>query len=455
MNIAEKSHMKRIIDHHLRTWKISQFRKPLLLRGARQVGKTHAVRELGRSFENCVEINLEELSDAKIIFDVDLDPVRMIRDLALLTGQRIEPGKTLLFFDEVQAVPRALTALRYFYEKMPSLHLIAAGSLLDFTIQEVGIPVGRVSSLYLYPMSFLEFLVATGNEMLASAVLNNITYEPFSEPIHKKLLRLIAQYCAIGGMPEVVDRWCVTQDPQLCFEVHHTLLDTYRQDFSKYAAKYQIKYLDALFSAVPRQLGRKFKYSAVAGEFRKRELAPSLDLLITAGAVLPVTRSAGNGVPLGAEVDPEDFKMLFLDIALAQAMLGLDLRGWFLDAEQEFVNKGALMEAFVGQELLAYADSTARAQLFYWARHTPGSEAEVDYLVQDKAIVVPIEVKAGAGTTLKSMRAFLDGHPQSLRGLRFSTQNYSVYEKICSLPLYAVVQAIYREQGTSFAELVA
>jgi predicted AAA+ superfamily ATPase len=430
--------MKRIIDQHLEDWKNSPYRKPLLLRGARQVGKTHAVRQLARKFNSFVELNFEFDVGVKNIFDKDLDPLRIIQELSFIAKKQIVPGETLLFFDEIQGAPQAVIALRYFYEKLPALHVIAAGSLLDFTTQKVGIPVGRVSSLYMYPMSFYEFLCAGRHGLLAQALLTHPANKPISESMHERTLGLLGEYFAIGGMPEAVLRWYETRNPALCFSIHQTLIDTYRQDFNKYAKQHQIKYLDVIFRSVPQQLGRKFKYTAVEGDYRKRELSPCVDLLTTAGIINPITKTAGNGVPLGAEADPSNFKLIFLDIALNQAILGFDLSTWLTDPQQEFINKGALTEAFVGQEMLAYAHPEQKKNLFYWQRNAHGSEAEVDYLIQRQDQIVPIEVKSGFGSTLRSMHMFLETHQQSTYGLRFSTQNYSVHEKIHSYPLYGL-----------------
>ncbi|MBX9830847.1 AAA family ATPase [Candidatus Babeliales bacterium] len=438
--------MKRIIDFYLKEWKISPYRKPLLLRGARQVGKTYAVQQLGKSFDNILEVNFEADDQFKSIFDHDLDPHRIVRDLALHLGTTITPGKTLIFLDEIQTVPRALTALRYFYEKFPEQHIIAAGSLLDFALKEVGIPVGRVSSLYVHPLSFFEFLCATKQTILAKAILNSSLDNPFSETIHEKLLTLVGHYLAIGGMPEAVDRWANYQDPQACVEIHRALIDTYRQDFNKYANKFQLLYINLVFNAVPRQIGSKFKYSLIEGDYRKRELAPCLDLLCIAGIAHTICHSAGNGVPLGAEADLSDYKTIFLDVALCQTVLGLNLKGWFLHPHQEFINKSPLVEAFIGQELLAHAHPTQKSNLFYWRRNTKGSEAEVDYLMQENGQIIPLEVKSGTGSTLKSMRMFLDSHPQSPYGIRFSTNNYSQHEKIMSWPLYAIAGALLQNQ---------
>jgi predicted AAA+ superfamily ATPase len=225
------------------------------------------------------------------------------------------------------------------------------------------------------------------------------------------------------------------------------LIQGYRQDFNKYAKKNQVKYLDLLFDNIPLQLGRKFKYSAIPGEFRKRELSPCIDLLATAGVIHKIYSTAAQGLPLGAQRDPDEFKIIFLDVALAQAVLGLDITEWLLSAEQPLINKGEIVEAFIGQELLAYSEPFQKQQLYYWLRDERTAEAEVDYVTVLKQAIIPIEVKSGLGSTLKSMHIFLEKHPGSPYGLRFSAQNYSVYENIHSYPLYAVSMAIKSESA--------
>lgn len=432
--------MKRIIDYYLNNWKTDRYRKPLLLRGARQVGKTHAVRVLGKTFPDFFEINLENQPAAHIIFEKDLQPDRIIRELSALMLKPITPGKTLLFIDEIQAVPRAIIALRYFYEQMPELHVIAAGSLLDFAIEHVGIPVGRVESLYMHPVSFIEFLGAMSPDILMQELLKHINMEPISDIVHNQLLKLLGEYFAIGGMPEAVRCWQETKDVLGCPKIHKSILSTYRQDFGKYAKRLQVKYVELLFEHIPLQLGQKFKYTAIEGDFRKRELAPALDLLVTAGVAQKVYFSAGQGIPLGAQIDPLDYRVIFLDVALSQLMLGLQTAGWYINPLTEFVNKGALVEAFVGQEIVTYLDPSDRPALYYWHKETRGSSSELDYLVQQEGLVIPVEVKSGEGRTLKSMQLFLESHTKSPYGIRFSTQNYSEYNKIRSYPLYAVFQ---------------
>ncbi|CAN5425958.1 ATP-binding protein [soil metagenome] len=433
--------MKRLIDYYLCKWKVNPLRQPLLLRGARQVGKTYAVRELGKTFSSFVEINFESNKRLKTIFDQDLDPHRILRDISVITDMPIVPGQTLLFFDEIQTAPEGILALRYFYEIMPQLHIIAAGSLLDFAIEKVGVPVGRVQFLYMYPMSFIEFLSAVEHPMIIKEILSHSIENKISEIVHDKIFSLLSQYLAVGGMPQAVSCWKNMLNLHACSQIPQSLVAAYQYDFVKYGKSHQIKYLDLLFSHIPQQLGKKFKYSQV-GDFRKRELEPCVDLLVTAGVVHRVTHSDAHGIPLGAQADTRSFKLLFLDVGLSQFILDLKTGNWLLNPLQEFVNKGLLVEAFVGQELIVYEHPMKKAHLYYWKRDARGSEAEVDYVLQHERQIIPIEVKSGKGNTLRSMQLFLENHPNSLYGIRFSTNNYSTYEKIHSYPLYAIAKVL-------------
>ena len=434
--------MERSIDYHLNQWLIEDGRKPLLLRGARQVGKTYAVRHLGKKTPHFIEINCE-IINCKPVFEKDLDPQRILRDLSLLVGQRIVPGETLLFIDEVQEAPRAILALRYFYEMMPELQVIAAGSLLDFALEKVGIPVGRVDSMYMYPLSWLEFLLAKEETLVYNLLANNaLTATSLSESVHTKFLALLGEYLALGGMPEVVSEWTKTGDPQRCFKVQQSLVNAYRQDFEKYANKYEIKYVEILFNQVPRQLGKKFKFSETPGEFRKRELFPCLDLLIKAGVAHPIYHVSAQGLPLGADADLNKFKALFLDIGLAQAILGLELKDWFLNPTKAFVNQGSIVEAFVGQELLAYSEPFQKRHLYYWHREAPNSQAEVDYILQLAGKIIPVEVKSGRTGALRGLREYLNSHPNTPYALRFSAHHYSKHDGLLSYPLYSIAKAI-------------
>ncbi len=445
--------MKRIVDHFLLEWKGRSGRKPLLLRGARQVGKTYAVRTLGKTFANFVEINLEANQAARKVFEKDLDIDRIILQLSELLQKKIEPGTTLVFIDEIQAVPNAILALRYFYECMPRLHVLAAGSLLDFAIEQVGIPVGRISTLYMYPLSFLEFLTGLGYKEWTRAVIN---YDSsfISEPLHEKILTILGIYIAVGGMPESVNSWKKNRMSRDVKIVHSDLLYAYEQDFGKYAKTHQIKYLNLLFLKAIEQLANKFIYARV-GEYQKRELSPALELLEKAGLLYKVIRSAGQGVPIGAQADLNDFKIIFLDTGLSQALLKLDITSWFLDPLKAFVNKGAIVEAFAGQEILAYSDPIKKESLFYWNRAMRGSEAEVDYLIQIQEGVVPVEVKAGSSTRTKSMHIFLNSHPNSPYGIRFWASIGKKEEDIHSYPLYAIAKPLLETNGFLRAALMS
>jgi len=434
--------VERLVFEELKRWKDSSQRKPILLRGARQVGKTYIVRELGKLFSDFVEINFELIPDASKIFDRDLISERIIRDLSLFIGKKIEPGKTLLFFDEIQESPKAIQSLRYFYELMPQLHIISAGSLLNFELEKIGMPVGRVTSVYMYPMSFLEFLCAKNETLLIEMMLEHDAKTKLTEVVHRKMLHLLGEYFAIGGMPEAVQCWLDTENLNKCSTIHRTIIDSFRQDFNKYATKFQIKYVELFFNTIPALLGQKFKYSNIPGEYRKRELMPSLDLLIKAGVAHKIVHSSGTGIPLGATANDEKFKLLFLDIALALTILGSDSASWLLDPELNLVNKGAITEAFVGQELLAYSAFDWKAQLYYWHREAKSSSAEIDYLVQKNNQIIPIEVKSGAPGKLKSMKIFLDNHKYSTYGIRFSSLNFASDNRIQNIPLYAVAEVV-------------
>ncbi len=447
---------KRLIDYHLDKWKVDSYRKPLLLRGARQVGKTYAIRRLGQQFKHFVEVNFEKLEESAIdIFSKDLSPKEIIRNLSLLLKTPIIPGETLLFLDEVQQAPRAITALRYFYEEMPELHVIAAGSLLEFAIESVGVPVGRISMLYMYPLSFIEYLVAVGDKLIVKEILDHPIGLPMNEPIHSRILTTLGEYLSIGGMPEAIGRWIQTQDPASALSVLQQIAITYRQDFEKYARKAQVKYLELLFRQIPYSIGREFVYSEIHGEYRKRELAPALELLERANIVHVIRHNAAHGIPIGSGVDFDTFKVIYLDVALCQAILGSDVSIWFLKPLQGFENRGNIAEAFIGQELLAYANPESKAELHFWQRKEKNSSAEIDYLVQRGEQIIPIEVKSAHGSTLRSLRMYLELHPKSKMGIRFSAHDYSIYKDLDSRPLYAAVSLAHPSQHEALRSLIA
>lgn len=413
-----------------------------MLRGARQVGKTHAVRQLGKSFASFVEINFELTPEAIGIFDKDLDAQRLIRDLSVFTAKRIEPGKTLLFLDEIQAAPKAVTALRYFYENTPSLHVVAAGSHLGFAFDEVGVPVGRVSMMQMRPLSFLEFLCACGNSLLAQEIMRHDSTQSMSSVLHTRAIDFFGQYCAVGGMPESTAAWIQHQDLEICRQINLDIIKTNRQDLEKYGAKFKQKHIGVVFESLARQLGTKFRYHAIHGEYRKSQLAPALDLLIKIGVATKVYHTSAQGVPLGGSINPDRFKVILEDVALAQAMLGLPSGEWILHAPQCLENRGAMIEALVGQELLAYQDPGIDSPLYYWHREARSSNAEIDYVIQKESVIIPVEVKSGTTGRLRSMHEFFSEHPASRFGFRFYGGEYHLDGAIQSFPLYAIAKAV-------------
>ncbi len=433
--------MKRLIDQDLRKWKESSGRKSLVLRGARQVGKTFSIRQLGRTYSDFYEINLEKRTELHSVFERNLDPIRILRDLSVDRGAPIRPGETLLFFDEIQACPQAILSLRYFYEDMRELHIVGAGSLLEFAIEQIGIPVGRVQTLTVFPMSFAEFLVAKGQMLLLQTICEQTI---LSELVRDNAIRFLSEYFAIGGLPEIVGNWVSNEQPLEIKDKLTSTVDTYKQDFEKYAKKSQLKYLNLLLQHLPLQVGKKFKFQGI-GEYRKRELAPCLELMEKAYIIHMIYHTSGQGIPLGAQADLERYKVILFDVAITQQLLGLDLKGWFLKPREEFVNQGELVESFIGQEMMAYSSPSTRNSLFYWQRQARGSEAEIDYLSTIKGKVIPIEVKAGKGSTLRSLHSFLSSHPKSPYGIKISLAERSQFEKIVSVPLYAAFELV--EEG--------
>ena len=428
--------MKRLVDVYFSEWRRNPVRKPLLLRGARQVGKTYAVRNLGVSFEQFIEINFEQQPKVALLFEQDLDAHRIIRDLEILHKKPIVPGKSLLFFDEIQAAPKAITALRYFYEQIPGLHVIAAGSLLEFQLESTGLPVGRIQSLFMYPVSFLEFLAARGETAAIRFFSESKKVFSVSTSVHAKLLALWGEYMAIGGMPEAVRLWCERGSFDAVNMVLRGIMETFQQDFEKYAKGGRARYLPLMFERIPWLQGRKFKFTLVSDSLKKRELAPALDLLEKAGIVHKVVHSSAQGLPLGAQADLDKFKLLFVDVGLGQTMLGPGQGGWIIDPVNACVNKGGYAEAFAGQELIAYAAADMRAGLYYWLREARSSNAEVDYVANVDNQAIPIEIKSGPTGSLKSLHLFLAEHPSSTYGIRLFANMPETNGPVRSYPLY-------------------
>lgn len=429
---------KRLIDSHLDEWKIDPHRKPLILRGARQVGKSSATKQLSAQFEYFIEANFEETPNLKTIFNGDLDPVRIIDNLSVFFGIPIIPGKTLLFFDEIQACPAAISSLRFFYEKMPDLHVIAAGSLLEFALQSLpSYGVGRVRSLFMYPFSFDEFLEAMDEERLLKTKRKATFENPLPDLLHQKLLNYLKTFLLTGGMPESVAAYASSRQLFGNERVLDDLIISFRADFTKYKSTVPPSRLIEVMESVVQQSGGKFIFSKAAGNANHGQIKETLDLLIMAGLVIPVTHTAANGIPPGAEADPKKRKMLLLDTGIFQRILGLNLSEFLFDPSSMLVNKGTIAEQFWGLEYIKYGSPWAPPSLYYWHRESSNANAEVDYVIQQRADLLPVEIKSSGKGSMQSLRQFLKEKGKEF-GYRFSLENFSKYENIRALPLYAV-----------------
>lgn len=432
--------MRRAIEPILMKWKNKEDRLPIILRGARQVGKSFIIEKFGQeNFEFLVTCNFEYQPELISCFDI-FDPVAICAKLEVAFKTRIIPGKTLLFLDEIQNCPNAITALRYFKENLPALHVIAAGSLLEFVLHEerFSFPVGRVQFLYLKPLSFYEYLVSQNHERLVE-YLDQVTLQnPLDSFMHNQLQLLLREYFMIGGMPSVVRQFLETRSFFECQTVLTGLLETYRSDFPKYATKAQYKHLQIFFDKAPGLVMKQFKYTHISLEHRSQDLKLALEQLGWAGLIQKVLLTNASGIPMHMHAKENKFKLLFLDVGLVNSANKLDIQvAWDMDLLQ--INAGAQAEQFVGQELSAYADPYTNTQLYYWEREKKGSDAEVDFVIQTGSNILPIEVKAGTTGSLKSLAQFLS-EKQSPFGIRISQHPLSFHEGVLSIPLYLISQ---------------
>ncbi len=426
--------MKRFVETQLNDWKKSPRRKPLIIRGARQVGKTWLVEHFGEKyFDNFVKIDLEERRDLHIYFADNLDPKNILKHLELETG-RILPGKTLLFLDEIQACPRAILALRYFYEKMPELHVIGAGSLLEFAFGDISIPVGRIQYLHMHPMTFYEYLVAIGKEVMADCTIQSPeTIDPI---IQKKILAELRSYFFIGGMPECVKVYRDSGSMIEAFHVQSEILDSFRDDFSKYTPQVDKTCLDSVFLNSCRQVGEQVKYTRLDDGHTGPTNRKAFDLLAKARIIYKIPSCDPSGLPLGATANQKKFKTAMLDIGLLQRLCQLPVDLELKQKSLLSMYRGKLAEQFVAQELMAWHSS----ELFYWSRDARGSNAEIDYLVVAKGEIYPVEVKSGKGGSMRSLHLMLEKYSNCPQGLILYNETYNTIEKqkLIFMPLYCV-----------------
>jgi predicted AAA+ superfamily ATPase len=442
----------RLPEQYLKHWMEKKRRKPLVLRGARQVGKSTLVRQFA-AHQGLVlnEINLERHLSLNAVFKT-FDMKRIVQELEGLAGRNILASGSLLFLDEVQATPYALAALRYFYEELPELPVVAAGSLLEFALAEhsFSMPVGRVEYLHVGPVSFSEFISCLDPDLERWREAAG-RFEKIPDTAHQRLLSRLREYLFVGGMPEAVMEYAETGSLAEVQEVQRSIVETYQDDFSKYARRAELVRLQRVFGQIPRNIGKKIKYVNLSREERSREIKADVELLSLAQICQKVTASHCSGVPLSADVSDDVFKLIFMDTGIVNYLCGGRWKDISEATEQSLVNEGPLAEQFAGQHL-AYLDRS-RPQLHYWLREGRANNAEVDYVLSQGMRILPVEVKSGVSGTLKSLQQFVleKGSSQAIRfdlnqpsrmTVKVNARSGSGVEEVCfellSLPLYAV-----------------
>lgn len=427
--------MKRTLYKKLLVWKNNKNRKPLLLQGARQVGKTYLINQFGNNeYSNYIYLNFEENPNLVTLFKDELSPEKIINNISLFIGRKIISKDTLLFFDEIQTVQEVLTSLKYFCEQAPEYHVIAAGSLLGVSIgKKNSFPVGKVNFMKLYPMSFIEYLTAFGDELLAENLINISTIEALPEVLHNKLLKHLKNYLYLGGMPEVLQNYLDNRDIVTVRKIQNEILEAFNRDFSKYTDKTQAIKTSELWHSIPRQLAKenkKFKYSDIRKNSRATMFGQSIEWLKKAGLINLAYNISVPKLPLSGYADFLKFKIYLLDTGLLGAMLNLSSRIIVEPGKLFSEYNGAFIENFVAAELIA----SGNEELYYW---TSKSDAEVDFIIQKENNIYPIEVKSGTSRNLKSLRSY-DKKYKPKFIFRTSPRNFMQSENFINIPLYSV-----------------
>lgn len=449
-------YIERAIDTLLLEWKNSNNLKPLLLRGARQVGKSRAVQHLGETFDHFIEVNFEKRPEVKEIFEKIHNAHELANNLGMLYNKPVKAGETLLFLDEIQSSPDAIKSLWTFKEDFPNLHVIAAGSLLEFALKEIpSFGVGRIRSLFVYPFSFDEFLVAEGKESWIKAKQEANSETPLLTTLHNDLVQYYRTFLMVGGMPASVAAWVSSHDYRQCQTELDDIQLAYYDDFAKYAKKIDPTLLRNTLQSVILQIGNKFMYSKVEGTYRTEEVKKALGLLCDAGIIKRVSHTAANGLPLGAETNEKFRKYIYLDSGLLLRILDMDLGSAqqltnliLAGTAEDLVNKGGLAEMVLGWEMIKYNNPRSQHDLYYWENTTEGTRSEVDYIIARDFKVLPIECKAGVSGKMKSLHLFM--HQKHLTdAIRCSLENFALLERqdkqqadairrIRIIPLYAI-----------------
>lgn len=407
----------------LNSWLHNTPRKPLIVRGARQVGKSTLVELFARENNRPIHsVNLERHPELSGIFS-SKDPEKIIQQLEFLPKAQTITEGTILFLDEIQATPEAIAALRYFYEEKPEIPVVCAGSLLEFTLtdQTMSMPVGRVQYLHMGPMTFNEFLLAMGENALHDFICNYTLGQEIGEIVHQRLLEMFRSYSFIGGMPEAVAVFAESRSYKKVSDVHNSIIDTYRDDFPKYAGSRNLNRMLNVFNFAARNIGTKIKYTNISRDEQSITLKKDIELLAMARVISKVIHSHCSGLPLQADLEEKVYKLLFLDIGLMNGICGLDWRALAQMDESKLTNQGAIAEQFIGQHLQAMLESKPNRELNYWLREGKAANAEVDFVVTIGGDIIPIEVKSGATGSLKSLHQFM-GNKKAPLAIRFDTQ---------------------------------
>lgn len=431
-------YIRRAIDMELINWKNSVTRKPLLLRGARQVGKSSAIRNLGKSFTHFIEINFDEKKEWTTLFESTQNLDALLEQISIIENTPIIENETLLFLDEIQTSLPAIHLLRYFYERKPNLHVIAAGSLLEFALKDLpSFGVGRIRSLFMYPISFHEFLLAHNEERLLEKTKEASPILPLPELLHQKLIAYYKKFLIIGGMPEAVKSYVISKDLLEVQRILDDLILSIQADFTKYKKRIEPIKIAEVFANVVLQQGEKFTYTYPNATLNNQQIKEILQLLEMAGLVHFVTHTAANGIPLGAEINPKKRKIILFDTGIYQRILKLDISQLLTLENLTVINKGNIAELSVGLELIKNKSPYEKTNLYYWQRESKNSQAEIDYVIQQKEEILPLEVKAGTKGAMQSMFLFLEEKNKD-KGIRISLENFGQMEKIDIYPLYGV-----------------
>jgi uncharacterized protein len=420
--------MQRIIENSLLQWATQKLHKPLLVRGARQVGKSWSIRNLGETqFEgNFIELNLEKSPNLHGIFKENFDVNRIIQELELVLGSSIIPGKTLLFIDEIQECPEAILALRYFYEDKPALHIIAAGSLLEFVLSDISFPVGRVEQLAMYPMTFIEFLWAINKQKLAAILQEKAIMQ--SDIVMQEIKMALQKYFIVGGMPECVKTFTLTNSFLAVQKIQDDLLFTYQQDFNKYKPAINTDCINDVLQNCVQKVGQQIIYTKLSDRFSMPTIKKAFESLTQARLLHKVKNVSVAGLPLTAS--GKQFKAIFLDIGLLVKYSGINTAKELENETLLGMFKGALAEQFVGQEIIA-----VKNELMYWARIEKNSAAEVDYVMEQASDIIPIEVKASAKGALRSLHLLLDTYAHIKEAYIFSEAPLGEIDKFKFIPI--------------------